>query len=146
MAALGLCCCPQAFSSCTECGLLLVAEHRLLTVAASLIAEPSLGTRASVVAPCGLWSTGSGVAWSLQDLPSCYCSVAQLCLTQTGFPVLHHLLELAHIHVRGIGDSIQPSHPLSSPSPPAFNLPSIRVFSNESAPASGSFPMSQLFA
>ena len=29
-----------------------------------------------------------------------------------------------------MGDAIQPSHPLSSPSPPAFNLPSIRVFSN----------------
>ena len=32
-----------------------------------------------------------------------------------------------------MGDAIQPSHPLSSPSPPAFNLSSIRVFSNESA-------------
>ena len=39
-----------------------------------------------------------------------------------GFPVLHHLLELAQIHVQGVGDAIQPSHPLSSPSPPAFNL------------------------
>ena len=35
--------------------------------------------------------------------------------------------------VYGVGDAIQPSHPLSSPSPPAFNLPRIRVFSNESA-------------
>ena len=32
-----------------------------------------------------------------------------------------------------VGDAIQPSHPLSSPSPPAFNLSHIRVFSNESA-------------
>ena len=39
-----------------------------------------------------------------------------------GFPVLHHLLELAQSHVNQVSDAIQPSHPLSSPSPPAFNL------------------------
>ena len=39
-----------------------------------------------------------------------------------GYPVLHHRLELAHTHVHWVGDAIQPSHPLSSPSPPAFNL------------------------
>ena len=39
-----------------------------------------------------------------------------------GFPVLHHLLELAQTHVHPVGDAIQPSHPLSSPSSPAFNL------------------------
>ena len=49
-----------------------------------------------------------------------------------GFPVHHQLLELAQTHVHQVGNAIQPSHPLSSPSPPAFNLPSIRVFSNES--------------
>ena len=38
-----------------------------------------------------------------------------------GFPVLHHLLEFAQTHVPWVGDAIQPSHPLSSPSP-AFNL------------------------
>ena len=35
-------------------------------------------------------------------------------------------------HVHRVSDAIQPSHPLSSPSPPAPNHPSIRVFSNES--------------
>ena len=38
------------------------------------------------------------------------------------FPTLHHLLELAQTHVHWITDAIQPSHPLSSPSPPALNL------------------------
>ena len=38
----------------------------------------------------------------------------------SGFPVLHHLLELAQTHVHWVGDAVQPSHPLSSP--PAFNL------------------------
>ena len=37
-------------------------------------------------------------------------------------PVLHHLREFAQTHVHRVGDAIQPSHPLSSPSPPAFNL------------------------
>ena len=48
------------------------------------------------------------------------------------FPVHHQLPELTQIHVHWAGDAIQPSHPLSSPSPPTFNLSSIRVFSNES--------------
>ena len=39
-----------------------------------------------------------------------------------GFPVRHQLLELAQPHVHWIGDAIQPSHPLSSPSPSALNL------------------------
>ena len=39
-----------------------------------------------------------------------------------GFPVLHHLPEFAQTHVHGVDDAIQPSHPLSPPSPPAFNL------------------------
>ena len=39
-----------------------------------------------------------------------------------GFPVLLQLLELAQTHVHQVGDAIQPSHPLSSPSPPAFNV------------------------
>ena len=44
----------------------------------------------------------------------------------------HWLLELPETHVHRVGDAIQPSHPLSSPSPPLPSiLPSIRVFSNE---------------
>ena len=49
-----------------------------------------------------------------------------------GLPVHHQLLELTQSHVHLVNDAIQPSHPLSSPSPPAFNFPSIRVFSSES--------------
>ena len=37
-------------------------------------------------------------------------------------PVHHQLPELTQIHVHWVGDAIQPSYPLSSPSPPAFNL------------------------
>ena len=70
----------------------------------------------------------------------CCCSVAQSCPTlcdsmdcsMPGLPVPHHLLEFAQVHVHCIGDPIQPSHPLSSPSPPASAFPSIWVFSKES--------------
>ena len=56
-------------------------------------------------------------------------SVAQSCPTlchprdcgMPGFPVHHQLLELAQTHVHRVSDATQPSHPLSSPSPPAFS-------------------------
>ena len=56
-------------------------------------------------------------------------SVAQSCLTlcdpmnrsTPGLPVHHQLLELTQTHVHQVSDAIQPSHPLSSPSPPAPN-------------------------
>ena len=70
-----------------------------------------------------------------------FSSVAQSCPTlcrpmnrrTPGFPVHHQLLEFTQTHVHRVGDAIQPSHLLSSPSPPAPVAPSIRVFSNESA-------------
>ena len=70
-----------------------------------------------------------------------FSSVAQSCPTlwdpmncsTPGLPVHHQLPEFTQIHVYRVGDAIQPSHPLSSPSPPAPNLCNIRVFSNESA-------------
>ena len=69
-----------------------------------------------------------------------YSSVTQSCLTlcdpmdcsTSVFPVHHQLLELTQTHVHRVGDAIHPSHPLSSPSPPAPIPPSIRVSSNES--------------
>ena len=74
-----------------------------------------------------------------------FSSVAQLCpslcdpmdCSTPGLPVHHQLLEFTQTHIHRVGDAIQSSHPLSSPSPPAFNLSlmpkSSRVFSNESA-------------
>ena len=59
-----------------------------------------------------------------------FSSVAQSCPTLCNpmeysrpvFPVHHQLLELTQTHVRRLSDAIQPSHPLSSPSSPDFNL------------------------
>ena len=50
-----------------------------------------------------------------------------------GLPVHHQLPKFTQIHIHRVRDAIQPSHPLTSPSPPAPTPPSIRVFSNESA-------------
>ena len=73
-----------------------------------------------------------------------FSSVVQLCPTlcnpmncsTPGLPVHHQLPEFTQTHIHRVGDAIQPSHPLSSPSPPAPNQsllpPSSRVFSNES--------------
>ena len=58
----------------------------------------------------------SSVAWSCPTLwDSTDCSTP-------GLPVHHQLLEFIQTHVHWVSDAIQPSHPLSSPSPPAFNL------------------------
>ena len=69
-----------------------------------------------------------------------FSSVAQSCLTlwdpmncsMPGLPVHHQLLEFTQTHVHGVGDAIQPSHPLSYPSSLTSIFPRIRVFSNES--------------
>ena len=65
------------------------------------------------------------LCWSLVQVSS----VPQLCPTlqpmdhsMPGFPVYHPLSEFAQTHVHWVSDAIQPSHPLSSPSPPAFSL------------------------
>ena len=76
--------------------------------------------------------------------PTDCCSVAKSCPTlcnsmhcnTPSFPVFHYLLEFAQTHVHWVGDAIQPSHPLSSPSPPTLNL----------SQHQGLFPTSRLFA
>ena len=70
-----------------------------------------------------------------------FSSVPQSCLnlchpvnhSTPGLPVHHQLLESAQTHVHWVSDAIQPSHPLSSPSPLALNLSHHQGFSNESA-------------
>ena len=69
-----------------------------------------------------------------------FSSVAHSCPTlcnpmnrsMPGLPVHHQLREFTQTHAHPVSDAIQPSHPLLSPSPPAHNLPSIKVFFNES--------------
>ena len=78
---------------------------------------------------------------------SCCCLVAQLCPTlcnpmdcsTPGLPVLHQLLEFAQVHVHCINDAVQPFHPLNGSS-------ALFPFCPKSFLASGTFPMSCLFA
>ena len=90
----------------------------------------------------GRVNLGSGEEGAIENLhmfPSdlfgivCSCqfsSVTQLCPTlcdpmdcsTPGLPVQHQLLEFTEFHVHWVSDAIQPSHPLSAPCPPAFNL------------------------
>ena len=75
-----------------------------------------------------------------QSTPKQFSSVAQSCSTlcdpmncsTLGLPVHHHLPEFTQTHVHRVSDTIQPSHPLSSPSPPARNHSQHQRFSSES--------------
>ena len=65
-----------------------------------------------------------------------------------GLPVHHQLPEFTQTHVHQVGDAIQPSHPLSSPSPPAPNPSQHQggMYSFPDLEPVDSFPMSQLFS
>ena len=95
------------------------------------------------------WSLDSEVNHKFYMFESCnkliqFGSVTQSCPTlcnpmdcnTPGLPVYHQLPELTQTHIRCVGGAIQPSHPLSSPSPPAFDL-----FQHQ-----GLFQMSQFIA
>ena len=94
---------------------------------------------------CGLSSIGndgycypllsiiSSVHFSRSVMPN---SLQPMDCNTPDLPVHHQFPAPAQTHVHRVGDAIQPSHPLSSPSPHAFNL----------SQPSGSFQMSQLFA
>ena len=79
------------------------------------------------------------ILWAMNEFSSVQSisRVLTLCnpmdYSTSGFPIHHQLSELAQTYVHRVNDAIQPSHPLSSHSPPSF-------------PASGSFPVSQFFA
>ena len=70
------------------------------------------------------------LVWSDFSFNFQFNSVSRLCPTicypmdcsTPGLPVHHQLLESTQTHVHWVSDAIQPSHPLSSPSPPTFNL------------------------
>ena len=65
------------------------------------------------------WSPAATLSLVAQSCPTFWDPMD--CST-SGFPVVHHLLDLAQTHVHWVSDAIQPSPPLSSPSPPTFNL------------------------
>ena len=78
------------------------------------------------------WWCGVSVQFSCSVVSD---SLLPMDCSMPGFPVHHQLLELAQTHVHRVSEAIWPSHPLSSPSPPAFNL----------SQHQGSFLVSRLF-
>ena len=86
-----------------------------------------------------IWETTSRIYFAQFSFLQ-FSSVAQSCPTlcnpmnysTPGLPVHHQLPEFTQTHSHRVSDAIQPSHPLSSSSPPPPIPPSIRVFSNES--------------
>ena len=72
------------------------------------------------------WGKCQNKWWGEPSESGCCLVIVSLChpmdCSTSGFPILHHLPGLAQTHVHWVYDAIQPSHPLSSPSPPAFNL------------------------
>ena len=76
------------------------------------------------------WQQGKGKCKEDGGGPVLFGSVAQSCLTicdpmdcsMPGLPIHNQLPEFTQTHVHGVGDAIQPSHPLSFPFPPALNL------------------------
>ena len=111
------------------------AGWRLLTVkvlAASALWDPSRcprpwpgGLYSILKAPAGLgvssWPKQACEHASSQSVQSCPTLCDPMDCSMPGLPVHHQLPELARTHVHWVSDAIQPSHPLSSPSPPAFN-------------------------
>ena len=80
---------------------------------------------------CGWsWRSSMSVSSAAQSCPTLCDPMNHGTL---GFSVYHQLPESTQTNVHRVSDAILPSHPLLSLSPPALNLPSIRVFSNQSA-------------
>ena len=83
-----------------------------------------------VQSPSHVWLFATSLTAARQASLYSVKSLTQSCLTlcdpmdcsMPGLPVHHQLPELAQTHVHRVGDAIQPSHPLSYPSPPAFNI------------------------
>ena len=115
---------PRTFSAGTQFRALVLA-----VAASETLPGPHV---AHLLTACGLFlSTSHSLAsypplFSFVAFITCWCcSVAQACpslgdpmdCSTPGFPVLHYLLEFTQTHVHWVNDAIQPSHPLSPPSP-----------------------------
>ena len=115
------------------------SSHSAIRVVSSACLKLLIFSPAILIPACASSSPAFLMMYSVQ-----FSSVAQSCSTlcdpmkcsTLGLPVHHQLPEFTQIHIHRVSDAVQPSHPLSSPSPPA----------PQSLPALESFPMSQLFA
>ena len=81
---------------------------------------------------CSLWPRASHTVQFSSFAHSYLTLCDPMDCSTPGFPVHHQLPELTQTHVHRVSDAIQSSHPLLSPSPPAFNLSQHQGLSNES--------------
>ena len=108
---------------------------KFISPAQNLSWTPELHPIAYSVSPLGSYLHLSNSVQFSSVAQSCSTLCSPMNCSMPG-PLFHHQLpEFTQTHVHWVGDAIQPSHPLLSPSPPAPNtpLPSIGVLSNESA-------------
>ena len=102
------------------------SKHLFFTLMLARISTTMLRKKSA----CNYCCSNTSLKLSRESLYVQFSSVYQLCLTLSSsiecstpdFPLQHQLADLAQTHVHRIGDVIQPSHSLSSPSPPGFNL------------------------
>ena len=96
-------------------------------------------TRGLLLRTCVFSLHPSPQAWEVLNTHQSVSSVAQsyptLCnpmnCSTPGLPVYHQLPEFTQTHVHRVGDAIQPSHPLSSPSLPALNFSQSQLFASD---------------
>ena len=113
------------FSSCLPCGLESLLQLDYNSVILIIVLMCSLLPNSLYLYLCYTMTLSRLLATFSQ-----FSSVSQSCLTlcdpmdcsMPGFFVHHQLPELTQTHIHWVDDAIQPSNPLSSPSPPAFNL------------------------
>ena len=115
---------------CLKCLSLCLELCKHIAIIQSIAAIFSHLDPVSLKRPLYLFSNQRGKIY-LSLLPPVWCCLlTESCLTLCdpvdcsipGFPVLHYLPEFVQTYVQGVDDTIQPSYPLSSPSPPALNL------------------------
>ena len=106
----------------------LMERHTLLLEQRVSVGTTSLQWSSDYCFPPFLSFSGRAFLWScssfvvVQLLSCVWLFVTLWTAACLAFIVLHHLPEFAHTHVHWVGDAIQPSHPLLSPSPPVFNI------------------------
>ena len=106
----------------------LMERHTLLLEQRVSVGTTSLQWSSDYCFPPFLSFSGRAFLWScssfvvVQLLSCVWLFVTLWTASCLAFIVLHHLPEFAHTHVHWVGDALQPSHPLSSPSLPTLNL------------------------
>ena len=115
----------------------LLLGRKVMTILDSILKsrDITLSTKLHLVKAMVFAVVMYGCAAAAKSRQSCPTLCDPMNHSTPGLPVHHQLPEFTQTHIHRVSDAIQPSHSLSSPSPPAPN-PS----------ASESFPMSQLFA